>query len=61
MTKCFGLQRLATFAPCCGTEFEVDDDELSHAELRTMWVEIGSPWFSRASPQLNKLDGLIYP
>jgi hypothetical protein len=27
--------------PCCGVEFEVDDDELSHDELRGMWVARG--------------------
>lgn len=35
--------------PCCGVEFEVDDDELSHDELRRMWIARGRPWFSRAT------------
>ena len=32
--------------PCCGVEFEVDDDELSHAELRRKWISDGMRWFS---------------
>jgi hypothetical protein len=36
--------------PCCGVEFEVDDDELSHDELRRLWIARGRPWFSDATP-----------
>lgn len=32
--------------PCCGTEFGLDDDGVSHAELRARWVENHCPWFS---------------
>lgn len=35
--------------PCCGVEFEVDDDEVSHDELRRQWIDRGAPWFSRAT------------
>jgi hypothetical protein len=35
--------------PCCGVEFEVDDDEFNHAELRGQWIARGMPWFSRAA------------
>lgn len=31
--------------PCCGTEFGNDDQELSHAQLRDMWVANGATWF----------------
>lgn len=34
--------------PCCGTEFENDDDELSHSELRSRWIARCVPWFSKA-------------
>lgn len=33
--------------PCCGTEFENDDFEVSHAELRDSWLSAGAPWFSQ--------------
>lgn len=36
--------------PCCGTEFENDDFETSHAELRRRWLRRGARWFSRATP-----------
>jgi hypothetical protein len=32
--------------PCCGVEFENDDYETSHAELRQQWLHAGAPWFS---------------
>ncbi len=35
--------------PCCGTEFENDDSEVSHAELRDSWLSAGAPWFSQAT------------
>ena len=34
--------------PCCGTEFENDDDQVSHPVLRAQWVAAGVPWFSSA-------------
>ena len=34
--------------PCCGTEFENDDDQMSHSDLRARWVASGVPWFSSA-------------
>lgn len=36
--------------PCCGTEFENDDFETSHAELRRRWEDRGMQWFSRHTP-----------
>jgi hypothetical protein len=36
--------------PSCGTEFENDDFETSHAELRRRWLQNGARWFSRATP-----------
>lgn len=40
--------------PCCGVQFELDDDELSHRELRRRWIEHGMAWFSRATvPPVN--------
>ena len=35
--------------PCCGVEFEVDDEVLSHEDLRKVWVSRGMAWFSRAT------------
>jgi len=37
--------------PCCGTEFEADDFETSHAELREIWRKNGMKWYSRRIPQ----------
>jgi hypothetical protein len=48
--------------PCCGVEFEVDDDELSHDELRRVWIANGMRWFSRATaaaPDWNPLAQLV--
>lgn len=33
----------------CGTEFENDDFNRSHAELRHEWITQNMPWFSRSS------------
>ena len=33
--------------PCCGTEFENDDEEATHAELRARWIAGGMKWWSR--------------
>src|SRR5215207_9058316 len=35
--------------PSCGTEFELDDDERSHQELRSEWIDKGLLWFSQAT------------
>jgi len=35
---------------CCGTEFGNDDKDVSHAQLREMWVASGTPWFFRNPP-----------
>ena len=36
--------------PCCATEFENDDADLTHAELRQAWLERGAPWFFGEAP-----------
>lgn len=36
--------------PCCGTEFGNDDAELTHAQIREMWVAAGARWFFRTAP-----------
>ena len=33
--------------PSCGTEFGLDDDLVTHEELRNRWLSAGAPWFSR--------------
>ena len=33
--------------PCCGVEFELDDDGVSHEALRKRWIMHGMPWFSQ--------------
>ena len=38
--------------PCCGTEFENDDEECTHAQLREEWVSGGVHWFFRQPPPL---------
>jgi hypothetical protein len=38
--------------PCCGTEFEADDEDFTHAELRNFWIAKGAPWFFRQAPVL---------
>jgi hypothetical protein len=35
---------------CCGTEFGVDDDLRSRAELRAIWMAGGAQWFFRNPP-----------
>jgi DNA-directed RNA polymerase subunit RPC12/RpoP len=37
--------------PSCGTEFENDDFETTHTELRQMWLDNGAEWFSEATPK----------
>ena len=40
--------------PSCGTEFENDDFETTHEQLRAAWRDKGMTWFSRATqPPLN--------
>jgi len=36
--------------PCCGTEFGNDDDDMSHAQLRELWIANGAQWFFRNPP-----------
>jgi hypothetical protein len=39
---------------CCGTEFENDDEEWTHADLRVRWIANGMNWWSRnTSPPEN--------
>lgn len=33
--------------PSCGTEFDNDDYDKTHAELRAEWIENGRKWWSR--------------
>lgn len=35
---------------CCGTEFENDDCDTSHDELRDAWVRNGAQWFFGNAP-----------
>lgn len=42
--------------PCCGTEFGLDDEDVSHSDLRQRWVRHGSRWFSRYTPQPKNWD-----
>lgn len=35
---------------CCGTEFENDDVDTSHPELRDRWMMAGAPWFYGNAP-----------
>jgi len=35
---------------CCGTEFGVDDEFCSYAELREKWIQAGAQWFFRTPP-----------
>lgn len=36
--------------PCCGIHFGYDDFAVSHAELRSAWLDKGAHWFSRHTP-----------
>ncbi len=43
-----------SICPCCGTQFDYDDDTVSHDELRRRWVESGARWWSpNRKPPLN--------
>jgi len=41
----------------CGTEFNYDDADTSHEELRARWVENGKRWWNTLMP---KPEGDIY-
>lgn len=36
--------------PCCGTEFGNDDADLTHEQLREMWLAGGAHWFFGIPP-----------
>ncbi len=38
--------------PCCGTEFENDDEYCSHTQLRANWIARGAKWFFRQPPPM---------
>lgn len=42
--------------PCCGTEFEYDDNGAAYTELRDRWVRAGKPWWSTSSVRPNGWD-----
>lgn len=42
-----------SICPSCGTEFELDDAKMSHAQLRHAWISSGAHWFSRVRPHPN--------
>lgn len=42
--------------PCCGTEFFLDDEFKSHAELRLEWMARGMPWFSNFTARPDGWD-----
>lgn len=35
--------------PCCGTQFDLDDVERTHEQLRKAWIAGGMKWFSRTN------------
>ncbi len=37
---------------CCGTEFENDDCDTSHDELRARWTANGARWFFGTAPAM---------
>jgi len=39
-----------SICPSCGTEFENDDYDVSHAELRRRWIAAGARWWSAHDP-----------
>lgn len=39
-----------SICPCCGTEFGLDDDLVSHEALRARWIALGAQWWSSANP-----------
>lgn len=46
--------------PCCGTEFENDDYELGHDELRQRWIDGGRQWWSEYEPDTRLAPGSTY-
>lgn len=42
---------------CCGTEFEADDFDRTHSELRSEWIEKDMPWFSRSTLKPKNWNG----
>lgn len=36
--------------PCCGTEFEHDDELRTHEQLRDYWISSGAKWFFYPPP-----------
>ncbi len=36
--------------PCCRTEFENDDADMTHEELRAAWIVNGAHWLGRRVP-----------
>ena len=43
--------------PSCGTQFDLDDDHCSHAELRAGWMAQQATWSSKR-PQPRNFDAL---
>jgi hypothetical protein len=55
-----------TICECCGTEFENDDSDTSHDDLREAWIKGGGQWFFGEPPaNWNPWDQLykahVYP
>src|SRR5258708_5352604 len=43
-----------SICPSCGTEFENDDEQFSHDELRQNWIASGAKWWNPyVTPPLN--------
>lgn len=36
-----------SICPCCGTQFDLDDDDVTHEELFRRWYNAGAVWWSR--------------
>lgn len=47
-----------SICPSCGTEFENDDYDRTHEDLRRAWLAKGAPWFSRATLPPPNWSGL---
>ena len=39
-----------SICPCCGTEFENDDESLTHSQLREQWIANDAKWFFHEPP-----------
>jgi hypothetical protein len=46
-----GPAREYNICPCCGTEFENDDQDRTHAQLREDWISGGAKWFFQEAPE----------